>query len=122
MNTSITLEDARAMRFAESSRRVVGATWKNENEGTTISHNFSPVPEGWMPYDAYISSINAYDTEDPDAGWEQVPSMRILRKREKAAERRRAREAGMTVSEIRAFQSAMADSVWDGWVGRNYNA
>lgn len=107
------------MRFAESSRRVVGANWKNESEGTTRPHGFAPPPEGWMPYDIYNASINAYDPEDPDAGWQEVPSLRILRKREKAAERRRAREAGLTVSEIRAFQNALADAAWDGWAGRN---
>jgi hypothetical protein len=105
MNATAPIMDARTMRFVESSRNVVGANWVSLQEDKTIG-KFSDPPPGWVPLELLATTT--------DGEWQTVPPARVLRKREKAAERRRAREAGMTVSEIRAFQDAMAEAAWLG--------
>ena len=112
MTTILSKDEMRALRFAESSRRIVGANWTNQED--PLLGRFPPTPHGWMSLEAYIASENAYDPDDPEAGWQHVPSARVLRKRAAAALRRRARAAGMTTAELRSFAGALADAEWLG--------
>lgn len=80
------------LRAAESSKQVVGAVW---NDDVPTPGLFGPDPPGWLPFDVYRESLDAYDYDDPEAGWQTVPSGRVLARRRRAAERRMRRRAGL---------------------------
>ncbi len=114
--TMSSMATLRAMNFAATSRKVVGANWT----GRLASTPAPTAPPNWLPFEVWLTRRYRYDAEDPDAGWQTVPSARVLRKRAKAAERRRAREAGFNVEALRVASSGMAyatDMERMGWLG-----
>lgn len=103
-------DDLRALRAAESSKRVVGAVW---NDDVPTPGLFGPDPVDWVPFEVYRQSLISYNYDDPEAGWESVPSDRTLKRRRQAAQRRRRRDAGLRQDPDIGLD---ADS---GWLGGN---
>ena len=87
-NHSLTKDILRAARFAESSQSVVGADWIHGWRASDAAH-FPHPPSGWMSLPCWIDSRHDYIDADADAGWRNVPSHRILKKRQRALVRRR---------------------------------
>lgn len=85
-------QELRAIAFSISSDKVIGANyvagWQHTDPRPT---GFAPLShENYMPVDQR-ASLTVPD--DEDAGWISVPSQRILKRRERAAARRKEREA-----------------------------
>ena len=112
------LAEIRELNRIASSRKVVGAVWADN--GSIVPAPRPETHDGWMPFEVWQARQNWYDPEDPDAGWQTVPSARVLRKRAKAEQRRRARAAGVSLEALYAYSSGMADATdaeHVGWMG-----
>ena len=88
-------QELRAIAFSISSEKVPGARFVDG------WHPHDPRPTGfatdrpaYIPVDLAADLDAAAEREkDPDAGWISVPSQRVLKRRERAANRRKARDA-----------------------------
>lgn len=73
-----------------NTRIVIGSNWNDKV--------YSPEPlKTWINFERWVATQHSYDPSNPNAGWQKVPSARICKKRNRAAERRRARERFPTV-------------------------
>jgi hypothetical protein len=84
-------QELRDIAFAASSSAVVGARyvdgWSPLDSRATIAQR-----EFYLPVST-IASMAAARLENDDAGWVSVPSARNIKRRERAAQRRKMREA-----------------------------
>jgi hypothetical protein len=86
-------QELRDIAFAASSSSIVGARYVDgwspldSRPGTAIAQR-----EFYLPVNT-IASMAAAHLENDDAGWVSVPSARNIRRRERAAQRRKMREA-----------------------------
>lgn len=92
------MADLRAMNFAASSRKVVGADWVG---GVVQTAPLPVAPTGWLPFELWVALQNKVtDTSAAaEAGWQPVPSRRVLQKRARDIDRRRARVAESVVGD-----------------------
>jgi hypothetical protein len=86
-------QELRDIAFANSSASIVGAKYV---DGWTPC-SFSDAGHGvYLPTNTIASLAAARYENNPDAGWITVPSERIIKRRERAVQRRKMREADVS--------------------------
>jgi hypothetical protein len=85
-------QELRDIAFASSSENVVGAKFvENWHPHAPRATGFGTARRvGYLPIDIIESSVSY---ENDEAGWSSVPSQRVVQRRERAATRRKNREA-----------------------------
>jgi hypothetical protein len=91
-------QELRALAFAISSEKVPGARYVSGWDVTDPRPtDFAPAHAGYLTVDTLANlQAAAEQAEDPEAGWISVPSQRIIKRRERAAGRRKERDATST--------------------------
>jgi hypothetical protein len=88
-------QELRALAFAISSEKVPGARYVDGWEATDPRPTgFAQAHAGYLTVDTLANlQAAAEQAEDPEAGWISVPSQRVTKRRERAAGRRKERDA-----------------------------
>ena len=88
-------QELRDIAFANSSASIVGAKFVDGwTQLTPRPATFSDAGHGvYLPTNTIASLAAARYENNPDAGWVTVPSERVMKRRERAAQRRKMREA-----------------------------